>query len=114
MVRVHATTRSQLIVVCTDSASVPVGAKVLAGVETEGSGNTGRANEPALALCEMGLGAVFDYGYVVASCVLLQHVHLSGLAVEMNRDDRLGSRAGSLHDLGNVDIVKLVDVDEHH
>ena len=73
-------------------AAVAESAQVLGGVEAERRGLAEPAGATPLIRGPDGLGGVFENEEPVSAGDLVDRVHVGGLAVEVDRDDRPGPR----------------------
>ena len=89
-------------------------AQVLGGVEAERGGLAEPAGPASLVGRTDRLGGILQHEQAVMPRDLVDRVHVGGLTVEMDRDDRTRLRRHGRLDLRRVDIVGVrLDVDEH-
>ena len=92
MVPQHLDFVPQFLVVRNHCTGFSEGSQVLAGIETEATGCSKRACFPTSVFGAVRLAGVLDHRQSPALRNLKNCTHISGLAEQMNRDDRLGSR----------------------
>ena len=85
-----------------DHAAFAVGAEVLARVEAEAPRVAERAHRTSFVRRAVRLAAVLDHLQAMAFRDVEDRVHVGRLAVEMDRDDRLGAAGDRLLELGHV------------
>src|SRR5213593_178718 len=90
-----------------DGASVAAGSEVFRGIEAKAGGVAYGSNSSAVVAGAVGLGRVFNHSQLIAPGNLEHLVHVRWLAVQMDRDDRFGSRRNAIFDSFDVDGVGL-------
>ena len=106
--------RGQLRIAGDHGATVAQRAEILGRIEAGRAGNADGADRPAIAGGEMSLGRVLDQRQVVPCGDRLERAHVSGLAVQVHRQNRLGPRGDC--GLGGPRIEReprRIDVGEH-
>ena len=93
MVPQHLDFNPQFLVVGDHRSCFPEGAQVLAGIKTEATGCSNRPGLPASEFCAMRLAGVLNHRQPPASRNLKDRIHVSRLAEQMDRDNRLGPRS---------------------
>jgi len=83
--------RGQVFVIGDDGSAVAHRSQVLAGVEAEAAGSSHAAGSAAFVTGSMCLGGVLNDQQAVLVGDGLNHLHLGRLAVQVYRQDRLGS-----------------------
>src|SRR5262245_66617820 len=90
-----------------DGAAISQRAEILCRIKTECAGEADRADWPAIGRGQVRLAAVFDERNSILRSHTRQPVHVSGLTIEMHRQDRARSRGNGSYDGRSVNRQRL-------
>src|SRR5690606_1670533 len=115
MVGDHAALPRQSFIIARDGSAIAIGAQVLSRIETERSSMPDGTDTPALVFGAMRLRAVFDKLQARLMGHFHERIHVTWMAVEMDRDDGNGSRCNATAHIGRVEgIGDGVHIRKHH
>src|SRR5690606_12480658 len=95
----------QGLVVGSDSPAFSESPEIFGGIKAEATLGPQGANGAVFVAGTVGLGSVFDDGKPVFTGHSQNGIHITGMSVEMNRQNGFGFGSDRVFDFGRIDLV---------